>query len=79
MSMVAGRRPTLKDVARLADVSHQTVSRFVSGDTAIRESNRERIQAAIDELGYRPNIVARSMRMRRKGLLSVVVPAVTAP
>ncbi|RCK62196.1 LacI family transcriptional regulator [Microbacterium sorbitolivorans] len=77
--MAPGRRPTLKDVARLAEVSHQTVSRFVSGDPAIRQANRDRIQAAIDELGYRPNIVARSMRMRRKGLLSVVAPATTAP
>src|SRR5690606_34236817 len=73
------RRPTLKDVARLAGVSHQTVSRFVSGDPALRESNRQRIQAAIDELGYRPNIVARSMRMRRTGLLSVIVPATASP
>lgn len=79
MSTAAGRRPTLKDVARLANVSHQTVSRFVSGDPVIREANRERIQAAIDELGYRPNIVARSMRMRRRGLLSVIAPATTAP
>lgn len=79
MSLLEGRRPTLKDVAKLANVSHQTVSRFVSGDPAIREENRARIQAAIDELGYRPNIVARSMRVRRTGLLSVVVPATAAP
>ena len=79
MSMMSGRRPTLKDVAKLANVSHQTVSRFVSGDPAIREANRERIQAAIDELGYRPNIVARSMRMRATGLVAAIIPATINP
>jgi LacI family transcriptional regulator len=51
-----------------------TVSRFLRGDETIRQENRDRIAAAILELGYRPNLVARSMRTRRRGLLAVIVP-----
>ncbi|NRG43035.1 LacI family DNA-binding transcriptional regulator [Rathayibacter sp. VKM Ac-2835] len=69
------RRPTMFDVARLAGVSHTTVSRFMAHDPQIKQVNRERIEAAIAELEYRPNVVARSMRMRRTGLLAVILPA----
>lgn len=69
------RRPTLVDVARLAGVSHMTVSRYLGADPRIKAGNRARIEAAINELDYRPNVVARSMRMRRTGLLAVILPA----
>jgi LacI family transcriptional regulator, repressor for deo operon, udp, cdd, tsx, nupC, and nupG len=69
------RKPTMIDVATLAGTSHMTVSRFLRGDQTIRTENRERIAAAIKELGYRPNLVARSMRMRQRGLLAIIVPA----
>jgi DNA-binding LacI/PurR family transcriptional regulator len=71
------RKPTMIDVARLAGVSHMTVSRFLRDDPTIREDNRTRIAAAIAELDYRPNMVARSMRTRRRGLLAIIVPATT--
>lgn len=75
--VAAGRAPTLLDVARLAGVSHTTVSRFLREDPTVQEDNAERIRAAVAELDYRPNVLARSMRQRRSGLLAIVLPATT--
>ncbi len=68
----ADRPATIYDVARLAGVSHQTVSRLLQGYEGIRPATRERVQAALDELDYRPNLAARSLatsRSRRIGAL----------
>ncbi len=63
---------TLQDVATLAGVSAKTVSRVVNHQGEIKETTRQRIQAAIDELGYRPNILARSLINQRTNTLAVV-------
>lgn len=63
---------TLQDVARLAGVSTKTVSRVVNKQGEISNVTRERVQAAIEQLGYRPNIVARSLVNRRSNTLAVV-------
>ena len=63
---------TLQDVARLAGVSIKTVSRVVNAHSEISAATRERVQAAIDQLGYRPNILARSLVNRRSNTLAVV-------
>jgi LacI family transcriptional regulator len=63
---------TLQDVAILAGVSIKTVSRVVNNQGEISESTRQRVQAAIDELGYRPNVLARSLVNRRTDTLAVV-------
>ncbi|MEU0238996.1 LacI family DNA-binding transcriptional regulator [Nocardiopsis sp. NPDC006198] len=68
------RRPTIMEVARLAGVSHQTVSRYLRSEGGLKESTRERVGAAVRELGYRPNLIARSMRTRRTGRLAVLLP-----
>ena len=49
------RRPTLRDVAALARVSHMTVSRVVNGSRTVAGATEERVQAAIEQLGYRPD------------------------
>ncbi|MEA5155108.1 LacI family DNA-binding transcriptional regulator [Raineyella sp.] len=62
----------MRDVARLAGVSHQTVSRVINDSPRIRPETRTRVQAAIDELGYRPSAVARALahgRSRRIGMI----------
>ena len=70
-----GGTVTMRDVAKRAGVSHQTVSRYLRfGGSGVRESYRERIRAAVAELGYRPNIAARAMRTRRTGRLAVLLP-----
>ena len=63
---------TLKDVAKLAGVSTKTVSRVVNNQGEISEETRERVQVAIDQLGYRPNIVARSLIHQRTNTLGVI-------
>jgi DNA-binding LacI/PurR family transcriptional regulator len=72
------RRPTIREVARLAGVSHQTVSRFLRADPTVAVALQDRITAAVVELDYRPNLVARAMRDRRTGRLALLLPAGTA-
>ncbi|MDN5571677.1 MAG: LacI family transcriptional regulator [Propionibacteriaceae bacterium] len=60
------------DVAAVAGVSHQTVSRVLNGSPHVREHTRERVLAAIAELDYRPNLAARALVTRRSGLLGVL-------
>jgi DNA-binding LacI/PurR family transcriptional regulator len=52
---------TIRDVARLAGVSTATVSRVVNGHGAIRAETAQRVQAAIETLGFRPSAVGRSL------------------
>jgi DNA-binding LacI/PurR family transcriptional regulator len=62
----------MTDVARLAGVSHQTVSRVLSGHPNVRERTRLRVRAAIEQLGYRPNRAARTLATGKSQLLGVV-------
>ncbi|OLS99822.1 LacI family transcriptional regulator [Pseudonocardia sp. CNS-004] len=64
--------PVMTDVARLAGVSHQTVSRVVNGSPHVSEPTRARVLAAMEELGYRRNSVARALATRRSGALGVI-------
>jgi DNA-binding LacI/PurR family transcriptional regulator len=71
----AERPATIQQVARLAGVSHQTVSRYIrGGGEGVRPAIQARIQAAIDELDYRPSLTARAMRTRRSGRLAILLP-----
>jgi len=63
---------TLQDVAKLAGVSTKTVSRVVNNQSEISQATRRRVQAAIEQLGYRPNILARSLVNKRSDTLAVV-------
>ncbi len=72
------RRATIVEVARLAGVSHQTVSRFFRDNDSLKPATRERVADAVTRLSYRPDPVARSMRTRRTGRLAIVVPALSA-
>ena len=62
----------MTDVALLAGVSHQTVSRVLNGHPNVREQTRNRVRAAIAELGYRPNRAARALVTGRSQVLGVV-------
>ena len=59
-------------VARLAEVSHQTVSRVLNEHPSVRPSTRERVLAAMAELDYRPNRLARALVTSRSGIIGVV-------
>lgn len=66
---------TRNDVAKLAGTSPAVVSYVVNGGPRpVAPTTRVRVQAAIDQLAYRPNGVARSLRLRRTGLLGLIVP-----
>ena len=66
------RPPTLSDVAALADVSHQTVSRVLNNHPRVRPETRQRVLEAIAKLGYRRNSAARALVTRRSGMIGVV-------
>ncbi|MEV7027697.1 LacI family DNA-binding transcriptional regulator [Kitasatospora sp. NPDC093558] len=66
------RQPVMADVAKLAGVSHQTVSRVLNGAPHVRPDTRDRVLAAIRELDYRPNSAARTLVTRRSQTLGVV-------
>lgn len=66
------RPPTMADVAREAGVSHQTVSRVLSGHPNVRAVTREQVTLAIERLGYRRNSAARALVTRRTRTLGVI-------
>ena len=70
---------TLRDVARRAGVSIRTVSNGVNGSVPVSDELRVRVQAALDELDYRPNLVARNLRRGRSGMIALVVPELDVP
>ena len=69
------KRNTIKDVARRAEVGHSTVSRVIHNHKCVDPMTRERVQKAIDELGYRPNLIARGLVRQRTRAIALVVPA----
>jgi LacI family transcriptional regulator len=71
------KRATIWEVARVAGVSHQTVSRYLRNEGGLRPATREKIDRAVAELDYKPNLVARSMRTRRTNRIAIVLPELT--
>lgn len=69
--------PGLHDVARLAGVSHQTVSRVLNHHPHVRMSTRERVEQAVRELGYRPNVAARTLVTRRATTIGIIAVRTT--
>lgn len=72
-------RVSLKDVAERAGVSIKTVSNVVNNYPHVTPGMRSRVQAAIDELGYRPNLTARHLRKGRTGIIALAVPELGNP
>ena len=82
MSLIAqrrNRRVTLKDVALQAGVSVMTVSNVINNWPRVAEETREKVQLAIDALGYRPNTLARSLVTGRTHTVGVVISDLTNP
>lgn len=65
---------TIKDVAKLANVSISTVSRVINGSKPVSTEIAQRVQEIIDETGYVPNPVARSLVMKKSRLIGAIVP-----
>ncbi len=70
---------TLNDVARMAGVTAATVSNVLSGRVPVREETRERVLAAVEEVGYRPNMVARSLARGKTYTIALLLPSLANP
>lgn len=67
------KRPTVRDVAREAGVSYQTVSRVINNDTHVSPATRERVMAAIENIGFRPNRAAQIFQTERSHTIEAVI------
>ena len=63
---------TIKDVAKMADVSISTVSRVINNSKPVSSEVKVKVFKAIDELGYRPNEVARSLVTKKSNLIGII-------
>lgn len=63
---------TIKDVAERANVSQMTVSRVLNGQSSVKDTTRKRVQSAMRELNYRPNLMARKLAGRRGRFIGLV-------
>ncbi len=79
MSRQAPRVSRLKDVARLAGVSTATVSRLLNGNGPVSQEARSRVLRAVQELDYRPNWLARSLRGQRTNTIGLILPDIENP
>ena len=71
--------PSIKDVAEAAGVSTATVSRVISNGLHVRPEVRERVMLAIEQLGYRPNLVARSLRSQQSNTIGLILSDISNP
>src|SRR3977135_2580115 len=65
---------SIEDVARLANVSISTVSRVINRRALVKEETCKRVEAAIQQLSYRPNAFARGLMLRKSGIVGLVLP-----
>ncbi len=68
---------TIRDVAALAGVSHQTVSRVINGNDRVSSRTRQKVEAAISDLEYQPNAIARDMALGRSHTFACLSPNLT--
>jgi len=72
-------KATIKDIARLANVSHTTVSRALNDKSRIRNETKEKILAIVKQLNYQPNFIARGLVMRRTRTLGLIITTIANP
>ena len=72
-------RPTIVDVAHLAGVSQATATRAFSNDAPVAKKTRARVLAATQELGYRPNLLARGLRGKQTFSIGLVINSLGSP
>ncbi len=73
------RRVTIHDVAKAVDVSTQTVSAVINNKPGITIATQEKVRAAIAQLGYKPNLTARSLRTQRTQTIALMVSDISSP
>jgi LacI family transcriptional regulator/LacI family repressor for deo operon, udp, cdd, tsx, nupC, and nupG len=70
---------SIADIARIAGVSHTTVSRALRGSSLISTDTRKRIQKLAEEMGYMPNAIAQSLQTRRTSTIGLVITSIADP
>ena len=70
--MATDSKPTINDVARVANVSKKTVSRVINKSKLLSDKTRERVEQVIAELGYVPNLQARALALRRNFIIAAI-------
>lgn len=73
------KQPTISQVAALANVSSQTVSRVINNRDNVAPKTRERVMAAIEEIGYHPNPIARRLKYGQTHTLGFILPDISNP
>jgi DNA-binding LacI/PurR family transcriptional regulator len=66
------KQPNIYDVAKLAEVSHQTVSRVINNYQGMKPETRERVEQAMETLGYRPNLAARALVTSKSNIVGIL-------
>lgn len=75
--MAESKRPTIVDVAREAGVSISTASNALTGVRRVKPETRRRVRKIADQLGYEPNLVARSLVSKRSSMVGILMPDIT--
>ncbi len=70
---------TIDDIARIAHVSKATISRVLNDEKGVGEETRNRIKSIIDEIGYKPNLLARGVATAKTKTIGVIIPDITNP
>jgi LacI family transcriptional regulator len=71
--------PTLKDIAAKAKVSIKTVSRVINNEPMVSDNTRSRVEEVIGEMGYQPNLIARSLKKRKSNTIGLIMPDIGNP
>lgn len=79
MMTIRRNRATLRDVAKAAGVGTTTVSRVINGGHYVAPEMLARIQRVMEELGYQPNVAARSLKSERSRTIGLIIPSITDP
>lgn len=79
MFVIRPSKPTIKDVARLAGVSVGTASKVINKEGNVKPELREKVRKAVEQLNYRPNAVARSLKSSTTNVLAVLLGDITNP
>ena len=68
------KRVTIYEVAQTADVSLATVSRVINGSTVVKKETRDKVEAAINKLGYKPNAIAQGLALQKTTSIGFLIP-----
>ena len=71
--MTTKRRVVMADVAKASAVSLQTVSRVLNGSAGVQAAKKARVLKAVQELGYHPNLAARTLASSRSGVIGILI------